>query len=208
MFKSILCAGAVACMAATGAVASSVNAFTIDISGTSGTGQTTWLFGGSVTADDDGFFDYDENLNARGVFLNIGDFTTLDDLEVNTVTGDAALSIGAVSRDIDLVYVDGDATAGGDDLAVGVTGSSFFSFVLNDILALSGSLLVTGIDISDLAEGGLPYFATTQTLGFSDATIPVNLSIRELASVPLPAGLPLLVAGLGGLCLLRTRKAA
>jgi hypothetical protein len=34
----------------------------------------------------------------------------------------------------------------------------------------------------------------------------VNLTVAEIAAVPLPAGLPLLLAGLGGLALTRKRK--
>ncbi|MEM1344387.1 MAG: VPLPA-CTERM sorting domain-containing protein [Pseudomonadota bacterium] len=180
----------------------------VEIDGTPGSGQTTWTFSGSDIAGNGGFFDDDDNLGSADAWQNLGQYTTRNDVEETDVTGNAVLSIGSETRAIDLAYIDDDGSTSDDDFGVGVAGPTNFTFTAGDTVSWSGSLLVTGIDLNDLNESGLPAVLTASNYGGTANTLDLEVRIgSSSAVVPLPASLPLLLAGLGALGIAARRRA-
>lgn len=169
----------------------------VDITGIQGSNETLWKFSGSATAGTDGFFEDGTDLNNTNSWLKIGNFTTIDDLEISAVSGDASLTIAGLTRSIDLVYID--AGASNDDIGVGVDGSSNFGFSKDDVVSWLGALTVTGIDITDLNESGLPKSFIGSDFAGADLALAVNIGGQPSVSVPEPASLALFSLGLLGL---------
>lgn len=201
-------------LAATAAVflATSAQAALIStITGTAGAGFVTWSFSGSATAGASGFFDDNDSIGEGDAWNDVGDFTAVANTGFSTITGAASLTIDGVTRSIDHVYIDTDGIGGAplDEWGVGVDGVTNFLFTAGSVLSWTGSITVSGLDISDLSEGGVPSIFASNTYGQTANALAGELRIGDTAAVvPLPAGLPLLAAGLGGLALMRRRRRA
>ena len=183
-------------------VGSSVAALTVDISGTAGSGTTTWIFSGSQTANGDGAFgnlgsDTIPDFNSQ--FADLGDFAISNLLVAPVLSGDAAVTVEGGTTNtltIENVLVDDDGDS--DDLGFDFGGPTL-SFMTGDLVTFSGSAVVD-LDLSELSASGLPFFASTSgSSGGLNSALSLDLSITETSAVPLPAGLPLLLLGIGAL---------
>lgn len=165
------------------------------ITGTPGSGATTWTFVGSDTARDSGYFEYDNNLGTNDAWQNIGDFTNVGDLELETVTAGATLTIAGVTRNIDIAYIDTDNGANADDFGVGVSGSTQFTFSAGDTISWAGSLVATGIDINDISLAGVPVTLTGNDYGgtANALTLNVHIGTNPPAATSASVSTPLLV---------------
>ncbi|MEO0972344.1 MAG: PEP-CTERM sorting domain-containing protein [Pseudomonadota bacterium] len=179
----------------------------IDITGDSGSGQTLWTFSGSTHAGGSAFFDDHDNLNNNDTWQDLLNFTAEGDLEVTSVTGDAALTIDGQTRNIDLAYVDNDGSdTDQDDFGVGVDGSSNFNFYDGDLVSWSGALSVD-LDIDMISLAGTPVTLTADRFG-SNALLALTINIGySHIGVPEPGTIPLVLLGLGGLAYARRRIA-
>jgi len=121
------------------------------------------------------------------------------------------------------------------DVSAGTTGFSFGTGAVDGANVLEATLFVMDADGNGASSGPIDITATPGSVDFAYANLPgidlsriktVSLELQNttfgtdgrvatsftaeggsLAPIPLPAGLPLLVAGLGGLALLRRRAA-
>ncbi|MEJ6394919.1 VPLPA-CTERM sorting domain-containing protein [Gymnodinialimonas sp. 2305UL16-5] len=184
----------------------------INVDGAIGSGFTTWTFSGSAVARDSGRFSADDTFQSAEQFFDLGDFTDVDSFDVpdngGAVFGNAVISVDTQLRNIDAILIDDDNT-GLDDLGIGVDGNRDLAFDLGDLVAWSGVLTVEGIDIGDLDEGGLGQTFTTSFFGGNrrDALdLQLVIGGAEIAPVPLPASLPMLLAALGGAGWMARRK--
>ncbi|MGB3507996.1 MAG: hypothetical protein WBA93_01875 [Microcoleaceae cyanobacterium] len=159
----------------------------VNINGTAGSGQTTWVFSGSAVAGGSGFFEDDTELSSNDAWQNIGNYTTVNDLESPPISSNAILSINSITRDIDIPYIDNDSGVNADDFGVGVSGSEDFNFFAGDLVSWSGSL-VAAIDINDLSESGIPVVFNTNNYGGEDNILDLEVRIGvPVASTPEPA---------------------
>ncbi|WP_298976136.1 VPLPA-CTERM sorting domain-containing protein [uncultured Roseobacter sp.] len=200
--KRLLSLTAAALVAASTAQA----ALIANISGTPGSGQTTWTFSGTTIAGRGAFFQ-DGNLNQANVWTDLGDYTSVEFFNNVNVSGDAALTIDGETRRIDLAAIDDDGDF--DDWGIGVDGADIFVFGAGSEVSWTGSLTVFGIDLNDLNNSGLPITFLTSSFGLvGEGTLDLELTIAadEISAVPLPAGGVLLLSGLAGVAALRRRK--
>ncbi|WP_299506249.1 VPLPA-CTERM sorting domain-containing protein [uncultured Roseobacter sp.] len=200
--KRLLSLTAAALVAASTAQA----ALIANISGTPGSGQTTWTFSGTTIAGGGAFFQ-DGNLNQANVWTDLGDYTSVEFFNNVNVSGDAALTIDGETRRIDLAAIDDDGDF--DDWGIGVDGADIFVFGAGSEVSWTGSLTVFGIDLNDLNNSGLPITFLTSSFGLvGEGTLDLELTIAadEISAVPLPAGGVLLLSGLAGVAALRRRK--
>ena len=169
----------------------------LEIRGVPGSGQTTWTFSGSDTAGAGGDFDDDANINnsdAGGSHWDLGEYTdspSFHDFQLAAISSTATLTIDGTTRNIEDAYLDSDGAvgAGGDDIGVGVSGSTNFNFVTGNLVSWLGSMLVA-IDINDMDNAGLPSTLTSSTYG--DTTDTLDLEIR-FSAVPEPGALGLVL---------------
>lgn len=170
-------------------------------------GTTKWTFSGSATAGGAGYFDYSGNLGSADVWSDIGSYTEVGDFENTSLTGNAFLSVGADTRDINMVYIDDDSGVDNDDIGVGISGDTLLSFAAGDTVSWGGELFVTGISLADLSESGLPFSYTGSTYGGQDGTLELTVNIGSGAtSVPAPATAFLFCASLLGVAASSKRK--
>ena len=176
-------------------------ALVLDITGISGSGQTTWTFSGSSVATASGYFNKQQNLNNLNTWSNIGEYTGASDLEVLGIVSSATLTVNADTRNIDLAYIDSDGAfgSGKDDIGVGVDGigPSDFFFNSGDLVSWGGSL-TANVDINQMNTTGLPFSFTTSRYGNQDDTLEIQGTISE-TTVPTPSAFLFLSAGLVGL---------
>lgn len=176
------------------------------ITGTPGSGFTTWSFSGSTAAGVSGFFQDGDSLNFNDAWQDIGEFTDLNDFENFAVAGTAEIMIGSASRAMDLAYIDSDSGTSADDWGVGVIGSTDFEFEPGDIVSWSGFLSVTGIDVNDLNNSGLPITFITSNYDDIPGNLDLELTIEAIAPIPIGPTLPLMAAGIGCLGLVRRMR--
>ncbi|KMK66102.1 hypothetical protein [Puniceibacterium sp. IMCC21224] len=175
-------------------------ALVADVSGVVGLGYTAISFRESSTAVGDGYFQYGSDMSIGDAWQNLGDFTGINDFEIlSPIYGNAEINIGAggsaVTRGIDMFYVNHDLTFG-DAFGVGVVGPDNFTFATGDLVSWSGEL-VFATDISDMVNftGSRSYFGSAYGGGGTQLDLELIFNAK-LASVPLPASLPLALAGL------------
>lgn len=203
---------------------SSANAMLmLSITGTSGSDDTTWTFSGSTVAGQDGFFEDGNDLGGSDVWWDIGNYTGFNDFENIAISGSAMVTIGGVTRAVDLVYIDNDTRNNendegrrrrpgrrpavpleGDDFGIGVEGTDDFNFLMGDTVAWTGALLVSGIGLDDLSESGLPFNVSTSNYGGGGNVLALQLNIGDSVTVPAPAAFWLFCSGL--LLLRRNRR--
>ncbi len=166
-------------------------ALEVYITGTPGSGQTTWEFRGSSVAGLAGFFEDGIGIANDDAWQNIGDYTTLNDQEITTVVGSATLTIAGVTRNIDEAYIDNDGSGTpDDDFGVGVDGATNFTFVAGNTISWTGSLVVTGIDLNDVDETALPTSFTTDNYGGAPGTLAMTVFIGTAAPSLVAAAIP------------------
>lgn len=111
-----------------------------------------------------------------------------------------------MSGSIAAIFVDGDTTSP-DGVGFLFSGSEI-PFLSGDVVSFSGSVVV-GFYLDDLSASGLPFIGTSapsaSNASLSDS-FSLTLTISETPTVPLPAGLALLAAGLGALGLFSRRR--
>ena len=167
----------------------------LDISGVAGSGETTWTFSGSATAEGAGDFDDDTNIESTDLnasHWDLASFTSivLNDAQVAASFSNATLTIGALTRDIEDAYIDTDIDPGElDDIGVGVSGSTNFDFVTGDLISWTGFMTV-GIDLNSLIAGSY----STDVYGADPGVLDLTVNI-----VPEPSTAVLMLLGLAGL---------
>ncbi|MEM8792071.1 MAG: VPLPA-CTERM sorting domain-containing protein [Pseudomonadota bacterium] len=184
----------------------------VDVTGDPGAGSTVWTFSGFAVATGDGAFGIGNSAGfpfIQSQFLNLGDFTDLNLALFDDLVGSASITVesasggATVSRNIATVMVDTDGN-GLDDIGFGLEDNEVLGFEDRDRVSWSGSVQVIGLDILNLSEALLPVTLSAGASGLGlAALLDLELSITE---IPLPAGLPLLLAGLGVLGLQRRRR--
>ena len=154
----------------------------LNATGIAGTGSTTWTFGGNSTATGSGTFAFDSGgaPSSSQTWDNFSSDYTIVNNTWFTTTGAATLFVGAVSRNIDSIYIDEDA--GGDDIAIGVDGATDLPFASGNLVQWAGSVIVD-IDVNDLIAGS---YSSTDLGGLE---LQLNVS-----AVPEPSGF--LLAGM------------
>ncbi|WP_298920446.1 VPLPA-CTERM sorting domain-containing protein [uncultured Roseobacter sp.] len=182
-------------------------ALVADISGTPGSGQTTWTFSGTAVPDGAGSFNAD-SFSLATIWSGLGDFTALRASILTDIQGKARVRIDNETRWIDEVVVNDANSVRGDLFAIGVNGDENFAFSAGSEITWQGTLTVFGIDINVLSEGGLPSTFASSTFGVEGVQLDLELNIAadEISAVPLPAGGALLLSGVAGIAALRRRK--
>jgi len=176
--------------------ASAANATLIlDITGTAGSGQTTWTFSGSAVSGGSGDFDDDANIESTdvgGSHWDLAKFTVgfLNDLQITASSSNATLTIGTTTRAIEDAYIDTDIDPGElDDIGVGVSGSNNFNFAPGDVVSWTGFMTV-GLDLNSLIAGTY----NTDVYGVNAGVLDLQVNI-----VPEPSTALLMLFGLAGL---------
>lgn len=185
----------------------SANALVIDVTGTSGSGVTTWTFSGSsvVTSGNAGFcgtncagsfglqlFDDTGWENVGNYVSNVFNFQT-----VIATSSTAGVSVnGGTAQTIDRLYLDDDPGGAIDDFGIGVIGADLL-FSTGDTVSWSGALQMA-VDLSALAPDGLPASFTTSNFWNSllGGRAGLGMTLNISSGVPEPAVLALMSLGL------------
>lgn len=169
------------------AVAGSANAAVIDLTTATNDGTTLVATDATILAD-------------AGTSLNVGDFVANSVCPVGSFGCNGAMFLN-FDFDVKDVMFDYGFGNEGDIAAI-----SLFDGLNN----LVGSLILnatSGVNFADLSG-----FGTVRSIFFDNSSSTgagyAYGNITYTAAVPLPATLPLLLAGLGGIAVLRRRKAA
>lgn len=184
-------------------------ALVADISGTPGSGQTTWTFSGTAISGGAGSFSADV-FSLTTMWSKLGDFTALRASTVTDIQGKATVRIDNETRWIDQVFVSDASSVRGDLFAIGVNGDDNFAFSAGSDITWQGTLTVFGIDIDALSKGGLPSTFVTSHFGVDGVALDLELNFAadDVSVVPLPAGGVLLLSGLAGIAAMRRRRQA
>lgn len=188
-----------AALAATGGVA---DAASLVITGTPGAGTVTVAASGTATPRGDGnilalsetFFNNTRDLQYLGFITN----TAIQNQTV-ALTGNLTISQGANSAVISALFLDDDgASDDNDDL--GFRSNDVLNYTTAaGLLSFSGSATMA-LDITDF--GLIDKTASFNAQSFVNGD-QLWITVSQTAPVPLPAGLPLLLAGFGGLVVVR-----
>jgi len=151
-------------------------------------------------------YDFDTGAPASGVTVT-GDDVNFSGGVLNDVVNQGASADTLFSFDAPILGFGGDwdlAGPGGVGTGIAITTMGGGSFVVTEEIP---STLVNDFwgFISDMEFSSLSFVEGTQANGVETYTLD-NLTTGGVAPVPLPAGLPLLLAGLGGLAALRRKK--
>ncbi len=172
----------------------------INISGMSGSGESTWTFSGSTTATTDGTFQGKNvgNPNDKWIFSSSGLTDTINNTWIiNGNLSGITMSIqpsggSSVDYSLDAVYLDDQA--GGDGFSIS-PGSSNVDFSAGSLISWTGSAVLP-VDIGQLTVPST--VATSATL--SGARLGISLT-----AVPEPSGLAALCWIAGALTMVRRR---
>ncbi|WP_370274008.1 VPLPA-CTERM sorting domain-containing protein [Pseudooceanicola nitratireducens] len=153
--------------------------------------------GGSGTVDD-------FSANPAGFVINgsnVG-FENGSVVNLNDCSGPGGLLTGACDSAWDALNLDGVLHASGYSSN---TYGKYASVTLNstELAGLGISSGSNSVLLSTFANN-----AHWDGLGFSSATVPLNIVVTPPPAVPLPAGLPLVLSGLGAFGFLRARRKA
>ncbi len=186
----------------------------IDVVGTSGSGQTAWVFSGSSTTADAGVirtagagagFNNEDTTNI--VAPNDGDFiadTGLQDV-LFVASGNAAVTIGGSTELITAVFLDDDSpiTVVADDF--GFRTENPLSYTAGQTISWTGSLTLA-LDRQQLNIGiftqGNNATGTAEWVQEGDMTVSIS---EQPVDVDAPGGLALMIAGLAALGMRRRR---
>lgn len=187
----------------------------INITGVTGSGETTWTFTTTTdaVADANGTIrenaDFGFNTNDTAQFGGgDGIFDALIQDQVFVLTGDASISATTIDRfdnevttteDITGIFLDDDGAGAGDDLGIRVANE--LEYFLDDTITWTGSG-VANVDISQLVEGTF----TMNSGAFWN--IDQGNTIVEIVAVAVPepaAALGLFAVGLVGLTIRRKK---
>lgn len=156
------------------------------------------------------FYDDDNDFNESWDFSSVS-FTSIDRFELTLeVSGSHDESWYGIFYEDWQIRAQGSASGSSDDLFKKITADGANTFIINaasdtgsrDVFAHS---VASSIFTLWLAEESADTFIPNPSITVSSA----NLKIYgEAAVVPLPASLPLLLAGLGGLAFLRRKRVA
>ena len=165
----------------------------LTITGSPGSGQTNWAFSGTSEAGGPGLFDGpDDNLFSNDAWDIGSDVfpSTSNDREETPSFSSGTLTIESVTRNIDLAYIDHDASGALDDIGVSVDGPDNFAFVAADEISWAGFMTVP-IDVNDMMEAGLPFTKSITSYGGTPGTLALDISI---SAVPEPSSFAFLSA--------------
>ena len=156
-------------------------------------GYSVFNFDYSVNTDVNDTDDMPDNV--------ISDYTYLLEIDIDPTAGTSFTSFDPFGLIYDNAFGYNSTANGG-----GVTGysSSSFNVGQNSENLWLASLFVPGFDPT--ADGSYVIRLTALSNDTSIASTSINVIVGDVSDVPLPAGLPLMLAGLGGLALLRRRK--
>lgn len=185
MFDLIKVTSAVALLAFAG----SANAAVLDLTTATNDGQTLVATDATITA-------------GAGTTLLVGDFVTNAACPLGTFGCNGIMTL-TFDFDVDSVMF---------DYGFGNFGDSATISIFDGLNALIGNLFLdftAGVAFADLSS-----FGTLRSILFDNTAATGagyaygNFNYEAVAAVPLPASFPLLLAGLGGIALLRRRKVA
>ncbi|WP_299727361.1 VPLPA-CTERM sorting domain-containing protein [uncultured Tateyamaria sp.] len=137
----------------------------------------------------------------------------------------ASFCVGGRADPIDAFYFEVSANQQITELSISgiLTGTQALQFIINDVttstvsnlftgtIAPSGALQILSTAGTPIGPGtynvGLGFFGDLQTVNDFSYAYTISSTIVETSPVPLPAGLPLLLAGLGAFGLMRRKRA-
>lgn len=180
----------------------------LEISGTPGSGETTWVFSGSDTARGTEQFNAG-TIGAGGSWQDVGDYVTsaYDNAGISLISGIVTIQVnGSASNTIDRIRLDHDEPPALDELGFGFpTLSSDLPFTNGDVVSWAGTAVVP-VDLNDLVPGefGSSAFGTIGTDILTLEGCVLTAGGECPASVPEPSTGLLLVTG--GLLAIASRR--
>ncbi|MBY4893150.1 hypothetical protein KUL25_10275 [Rhodobacteraceae bacterium N5(2021)] len=137
------------------------------------------------------------------VWAEVGDFVrvlNLAELSATSSTASVAVNGGATSS-ITGIHLDDDTPSSDDEFGIRID-SGPLSFSTGDVVSWTGALEIA-VDFSLFNLGTY----TSSTLPFSSGrTLPMTLIVENAAPIPLPAGILLMLGGLGAVGTMGLRK--
>ncbi|MGK7931785.1 MAG: PEP-CTERM sorting domain-containing protein [Microcystaceae cyanobacterium] len=187
-------------------------ALIVNVTGTPGTGFTTWTFSGSDTASTFGNFRAfpSDSLSLSDTTQmenpNSGNFiadTGISNQSFAVLSGSATITAGSNSQALGGIFLDDDGAAA-DDLGFR-TATSTLSYLNVDTISISGTVTI-GIDLNQLITGNYFSFIGSDAFGGDFHSDPLQLNISETATTtPEPSALIGLFI-LGGIGLFSRKK--
>ena len=176
----------------------------VDVTGTAGSGSTTWTFSGSAVAagSTGAAFQTDPTGgNDAGNWLDFAEYTDVNNTNFSIASGSASVSVNGTSNEsLTGIYIDTDSAADptADDWGIAVANNLAFS--VGDSVSWSGAVDI-GIDLNDLDNTALPVTYTTSNIGGSGAALSMQMNI-----IPEPSSLGILAACSAALLIFRPRR--
>jgi len=182
-------------------------AFVIGVTGTPGSGQTTWTFsgsstvgGGTITIDDD-----DDNISwgwIVGTAFYSGTNINIDFSSTNAILSDGTTTYDIVG--IGATLLDPNKAFG---IAIEDAGASSdsYSFAGGTVLSFAGSAIAP-LDFGDLNEGANSVSEWGDYTENVQGTLPGTINVGDVSTTPVAPTLTLTSLGIAGLAGVRRRR--